>query len=65
MVDLDTQEPSDDLTPEAMKEISLLGSSATKVSEIIENQDRPIFDAIQKGIDKANEGAVSNAQRVS
>ncbi len=43
----------------------LLGSTCTKVSEVLENQDRAIFDAIQAGIDKANQGAASNAQKVS
>ena len=65
VVDLDTQEPTDDLTPEAIKAVSLLGSSCTKVSEVTENQDRPIFDAIQQAIDKANQGAISSAQTVS
>ena len=65
IVNPDTQEPTDDLTPEAIKIIQALGSTATKVSEVIENQDRAIFTAIQEGIDRANEGAVSNAQKVS
>ena len=56
--------PLDDLTPEAVTLISVLGSSATKVSQIIDNQDRAVFTAIQDGIDKANEEAIVRPQKV-
>ena len=65
VIDPDTQGPTDDLTPEAIQEISVLGSPATKVSEVIQNQDRAVFTAIEEGINRANEGAVSNAQKVA
>lgn len=63
-MDLNTGVPSDDLDPAAMKLISALGSSATKVSQVVETQDKAVYAAIQQGIDKANEGAVSNASKV-
>ncbi|NXY20577.1 ACBG2 ligase, partial [Atrichornis clamosus] len=64
VVDADTGEPGDDLTPEALEYCQKLGSKATKVSEIISSKDKAIYAAIQKGISAVNEGAVSNAQRV-
>ncbi|NWV44640.1 ACBG2 ligase, partial [Daphoenositta chrysoptera] len=64
VVDADTGEPGDDLTPEALEFCQKLGSKATKVSEIISSKDKAIYAAIQKGISAVNEGAVSNAQKV-
>ncbi|NWI63722.1 ACBG2 ligase, partial [Todus mexicanus] len=63
-VDLDTGEPGDDLTPEAIEYCQRLGSKATKVSEIISGKDKAVYAAIQKGIDAVNERAVSNAQKI-
>ena len=56
--------PTDALTPEAIKLISALGSSATTVSQVIDNKDEAVYSAIQKGIDAANEHALSHAQKV-
>lgn len=56
--------PTDALTAEAIKLISALGSSATTVSQVIDNKDEAVYSAIQKGIDAANEHAVSHAQKV-
>ncbi|XP_009985007.1 PREDICTED: long-chain-fatty-acid--CoA ligase ACSBG2 [Tauraco erythrolophus] len=63
-VDVETGEPGDDLTPEAVEYCQKLGSKATTVSEIISSRDRAVYAAIQKGISAVNEGAVSNAQKV-
>ncbi|XP_040447244.1 long-chain-fatty-acid--CoA ligase ACSBG2 isoform X2 [Falco naumanni] len=63
-VDVETGEPGDDLTAEAIEYCRKLGSKATKVSEIISSKDKAIYAAIQKGISAVNEGAVSNAQKV-
>ncbi|XP_075031468.1 long-chain-fatty-acid--CoA ligase ACSBG2 isoform X2 [Calonectris borealis] len=62
--DVETGEPGDDLTPEAIEYCQKLGSKATKVSEIISSKDKAVYAAIQKGILAVNEGAVSNAQKV-
>ncbi|XP_059345670.1 long-chain-fatty-acid--CoA ligase ACSBG2 isoform X3 [Ammospiza nelsoni] len=64
VVDADTGEPGDDLSPEALAFCQRLGSKATKVSEIISSKDKAIYTAIQKGISAVNEKAVSNAQKV-
>uniref|UniRef100_A0A8D2MMN2 long-chain-fatty-acid--CoA ligase n=1 Tax=Zonotrichia albicollis TaxID=44394 RepID=A0A8D2MMN2_ZONAL len=64
VVDADTGEPGDELSPEALAFCQRLGSKATKVSEIISSKDKAIYTAIQKGISAVNEKAVSNAQKV-
>ena len=61
----DTNEPTDDLTAQAASMIAAKGSSATKVSQVIDNQDQAVFTAIQEGIDRANAKAISNAATVS
>ncbi|XP_030322076.1 long-chain-fatty-acid--CoA ligase ACSBG2 isoform X2 [Calypte anna] len=63
-VDMETGEPGDDLTPEAVEYCQKVGSKATKVSEIISSKDKAVYTAIQKGISAVNERAVSNAQKV-
>ncbi|NXI46790.1 ACBG2 ligase, partial [Galbula dea] len=63
-VDVETGEPGDDLSPEAVDYCQKLGSKATKVSEIISSKDKAVYGAIQKGILAVNERAVSNAQKV-
>ncbi|CAJ0949016.1 unnamed protein product [Ranitomeya imitator] len=63
-VDQDTLEPSDRLTSEAIQFCQQVGSKATTVSEIVAQNDRAVYTAIQEGIDKVNNEAVSNAQRV-
>ncbi|NXU52153.1 ACBG2 ligase, partial [Turnix velox] len=63
-VNMETGEPGDELTPEAVEFCQKLGSKATRVSEIISSKDKAIYAAIQKGISAVNERAVSNAQKV-
>lgn len=41
-----------------------LGSNSTRVSEIAGGRDRVIYTAIQEGINRVNEKAASNAQRI-
>ena len=64
IMDPDSGEPTDDLDPSALERIAALGSKCTKVSEVVEQKDEAVFSAIQKALDKANEKAVSNAQKV-
>lgn len=64
-MDPETAEPTDNLTADAARLIAAKGSTATKVSQIIDNQDTAVFRAIQEGIDRANAKAISNAATVS
>ena len=61
----DTGEPQDTLTPKAKQLIQDLGSQSTKVLEIIAQEDKAVFTAIQEGLDKTNDHATSNAMKVS
>ncbi|XP_073435471.1 long-chain-fatty-acid--CoA ligase ACSBG1 isoform X1 [Dendrobates tinctorius] len=63
-VDLDTLEPLDRLTSEAIQFCQQVGSKVTTVSEIVAQNDKAVYRAIQEGIDKVNSEAVSNAQRI-
>ncbi|XP_030048667.1 long-chain-fatty-acid--CoA ligase ACSBG2 isoform X3 [Microcaecilia unicolor] len=63
-VDPKTGAPQDDLTLEAIQFCQTLGSGATRVSEVISSKDPAIYKAIQEGIERVNETARSNAQRV-
>ena len=64
-MDPDTNEPTDDLTAQAAGLIAAKGSSATKISQIVDNKDQAVFTAIQEGIDRANAKAISNAATVN
>lgn len=57
-------EPQDDLTPEAIQLCQQLGSSATRVSEVVSSKDPVIYDAINKGMERVNKKSISNAQKV-
>ncbi|MEQ2188122.1 hypothetical protein GOODEAATRI_011678, partial [Goodea atripinnis] len=63
-VNAETADPVDELSPEAVELCRKLGSNATRVSEIAGGRDRAVHAAIQEGINKVNEKATSNAQRV-
>lgn len=56
--------PEDELTPEAVELCRKLGSNSTRVSEIAGGRDRLVSAAIQEGINRVNEKATSNAQRI-
>ncbi|NXC41028.1 ACBG2 ligase, partial [Penelope pileata] len=63
-VDVESGEPGDDLTPEAVEFCQKLGSKATKVSEITSSKDKAVYAAIQAAISEVNKKAVSNAQKI-
>ncbi|KAG5851466.1 hypothetical protein ANANG_G00093740 [Anguilla anguilla] len=63
-VNEDSGAPEDELTEEAVALCQRLGSSATRVSEIAGGRDRAVHAAIQEGINRVNEHATSNAQRI-
>ena len=57
--------PTNKLTPGAIEWCESVGRpNITKVEEILNGPDGKIMAAIQKGIDKANRMAVSNAAKV-
>ncbi|XP_048338079.1 long-chain-fatty-acid--CoA ligase ACSBG1 isoform X2 [Sphaerodactylus townsendi] len=64
VLDPDTSEPTDRLTQEARDFCEKVGSRATKVSKIVRKRDPAVYRAIQEGIDRVNERAVANVQRV-
>ena len=61
----DTGEPVDELLPQVAKDIRALGCEMTKPSEIAKEKVESVFKRIQEGLDRANEKAVSRAQKVS
>ncbi|XP_063056785.1 long-chain-fatty-acid--CoA ligase ACSBG2-like [Engraulis encrasicolus] len=63
-VNAETGAPEDELTGEAVELCRKLGSSSTRVSEVAGGRDRLVHAAIQEGINRINEQATSNAQRV-
>nr|XP_033792837.1 long-chain-fatty-acid--CoA ligase ACSBG2-like isoform X3 [Geotrypetes seraphini] len=63
-IDRKTGEPQDELNLEAVQFCQELGSRATRVSEVIGSKDPVIYKAIQEGIERVNERAVSNAQKI-
>ena len=65
IVDVDNNMmPTDNLAPSSLAWCRSLGSDATKVSEIMNNRDQKITEAINYGISLANEEAVSRAAKV-
>ena len=63
-MNLDTGEPTDEVLPQATAALEALGCTLTKPSEIAQQKVEAVYKKIQEGLDKANEKAVSNAQRV-
>ncbi|KAM6962439.1 long-chain-fatty-acid--CoA ligase ACSBG2 [Aplochiton taeniatus] len=60
----ETGAPEDELTPEGVELCRKLGSNAAHVSDITGGRDRAVHTAIQEGINRVNECAASNAQRI-
>ena len=63
-MDQDTEKPLDILNTQAQQLIQTLGSRNTKISEIIAQEDRAVFTAIQKGLDRVNERATPHSHKV-
>jgi len=61
---VDTLEPLDSLTSDCIDFISSLGSHSRTLSEILQNNDQIVYNAIENGIKKANEKSTSNASKV-
>jgi long-chain-fatty-acid--CoA ligase ACSBG len=60
--DKSTSCPTDKLSAVALVWCRSVGSTATTLSEIREGRDEPALKAIQAGIDRANQSAISRAQ---
>ncbi|XP_021368611.1 long-chain-fatty-acid--CoA ligase ACSBG2-like [Mizuhopecten yessoensis] len=63
-VDIETGEPTDQLTPEVQDWCKSFDCNYTTLSEVLEQRNPQLFKAIQTGIDKANNRAVSRATKV-
>ncbi|XP_059581392.1 long-chain-fatty-acid--CoA ligase ACSBG2 isoform X2 [Alligator mississippiensis] len=56
--------PLDELSPEAVQFCRELGSQATRVSEVLSTRDPAVYQAIQQGMERVNQRALSRAHRV-
>ncbi|KAL8606650.1 hypothetical protein ACOMHN_025749 [Nucella lapillus] len=63
-VNPDTEEPTDTLTAVAQEWVRGVGSQAATVSSIVEPGDRAVLQAVQRGVDRVNSRATSNAQKI-
>lgn len=61
---MESGEPGDELTAEAVEYCQKLGSKATKASEIVSSKDKAVYAAIQAAVSEVNKRAVSNAQKI-
>ena len=64
-MDQDSGEPSDQLSEHALHMLRSIKSKCTTVTQVLETKDEAIYNDIQAGLDRANQKAISNAQRVS
>ncbi|KAF0301240.1 Long-chain-fatty-acid--CoA ligase ACSBG2 [Amphibalanus amphitrite] len=64
VVDLDTMEPTNQLSPPALEFCRSVGSTARTVQDVLDGPDEKVMSAIQRGLDRANQRAASGAQRV-
>jgi long-chain-fatty-acid--CoA ligase ACSBG len=63
-VNVETMEPTNNLTGATRDWCRSVGSQANTVEDVLKGPDRKVMAAIQRGIDRVNAAAVSNAQRV-
>ncbi|XP_078530563.1 long-chain-fatty-acid--CoA ligase ACSBG2-like [Lissotriton helveticus] len=63
-IDPNTLQPGDDLSPNVIHFCRRIGSKAKRVSEVVKTKDPAVYRSIQEGLDRVNQRAVSNAQRV-
>ncbi|XP_018576089.1 long-chain-fatty-acid--CoA ligase ACSBG2 [Anoplophora glabripennis] len=64
-IDNETGAPLDTLTPSVQEWLIQLGCPATTVTEILNaGPDSRLLEALKKGIDRVNQQATSNAQRI-
>jgi long-chain-fatty-acid--CoA ligase ACSBG len=63
-VDQESLEPKSKLTDDTIEWCKSVGSKAETVEDVLSGPDVTVMDAIQKGIDRYNKRATSNAQRI-
>ncbi|KAG5887359.1 hypothetical protein JTB14_018374 [Gonioctena quinquepunctata] len=64
-VDADTGVPNDRLLSSVQKWLATLGCPATTVKEVLEaGPDQKLLDALNEGIERVNQQATSNAQKI-
>ena len=64
VIDPDSGEPADELTPQAIACLKEYGLEVTKASELSPKVPDALDEAIKAGLAKANSYAVSNAAKV-
>lgn len=64
VMNLDTGEPTDELTGPAKDYCKKLGVEINTVSEFLEKKDEKLMKAIQDGVDRYNARAISRAQKI-
>ena len=55
MTNVNTGEPLDSLTPNALAQVTQLGSLCTGACRIVHQKDAPVYGKIQRGIDIVND----------
>ncbi|XP_025049266.1 long-chain-fatty-acid--CoA ligase ACSBG2-like [Alligator sinensis] len=63
-VDPESGAPLDELSPEAVQFCREVGSRATRVSEVLSTRDPAVYQAIQLGVERVNQHALSHAHYV-
>ena len=56
--------PTEKLSPAAIEWCKSIGSSSTNVSDFLNRRDEKVLKELQAGIDRANERAISRAQKI-
>lgn len=56
--------PTDDLTDDVKQWCRIVGYECSRVSDIVDNKPKKVYDSIQDAIRRANEKSISNAQKV-
>ena len=64
VIDMETMLPTEKLSPAAVAWCRSVGSSATTLSDVLNQRDEKILKALQGGIDRANARAISRAQKI-
>nr|XP_012147854.1 PREDICTED: very long-chain-fatty-acid--CoA ligase bubblegum isoform X2 [Megachile rotundata] len=63
-MDINTGEPKDTFTPDTLKWLKSIGSTAKTVTDVLNTRDPLVYNAIDAAIKAANTKALSNAQKV-